>query len=246
LAKYSVLAVFAHPDDESAVGPLLAKYARLGHDVYLASLTTGQKGVRKHFGVPAGEELGAVRAGELRCAAQELGIHEPILRGFEDQGVSAPGALGPVVEAVRGAIERTRADVVITWGPDGITGHPDHRTASNATTMAVQEMGDGGPRKLYYVAYPASRLERAPEALRRGRRFYTVSDAFVTTEEDCREDAAAGLRALECHRSQWDPERMEQLKRMHEEAFEGRVFLRLALTQGAARGREGSILDGLE
>jgi hypothetical protein len=87
--RHKLVAVFAHPDDERIVGPLLARYAREGHDMYLVIATDGRKGVREHAGIPAGDSLAHVRAGEARCAARELGIHPPTLLGFEDAGLAS-------------------------------------------------------------------------------------------------------------------------------------------------------------
>ena len=74
--KPAILAVFAHPDDETTVSPLLARYAKAGHPVYLATITSGQKGVRPHAGIAAGDQLGAAREKELRYAASALGVRE--------------------------------------------------------------------------------------------------------------------------------------------------------------------------
>ncbi len=74
----TILAVFAHPDDEISVGAVLAKYAAEGHDVYLVTATSGQAGAG-NTDIPAGPRLGAAREKEVRCSAGKLGIHEPIL-----------------------------------------------------------------------------------------------------------------------------------------------------------------------
>jgi LmbE family N-acetylglucosaminyl deacetylase len=249
LAKYSILAVFAHPDDEMSVSAMLAKYAHEGHDVYLASVTSGQKGVRAHFGMLAGDELGAVREAELRCAARQLGIHEPFLLGYQDQGISSAQVADEIAGRVRELFEQTRPDVVITWGPDGVTGHVDHGATGAIVTLAFQQQGllHHKPRKLYYLALPESRMLAVPEPVRRKRPLYTVSDRFVTTVVDCREFVEQGLKAIECHRSQFSPERMEQFKEMTSRVFSDRVSLRLALsTVSYANGREDSILAGLD
>ncbi len=249
MPKHSILAVFAHPDDEMGVSALLAKYAREGHDVYLASVTSGQKGVRAHFGMPAGNELGAVREGELRCAARQLGIHEPFLLGYQDQGISSTHMVDEIAGRVRELFEQTLADVVITWGPDGITGHVDHGATGGIVTLAFQQQGllHHKPRKLYYLVLPESRILEVPAPLRRGRPLHTVSDPFITTEVDCREFLEPGLRAIECHRSQFAPERMKQFKEMNSRVFRDRISLRLALsTVPPPTGREDSILTGLE
>jgi LmbE family N-acetylglucosaminyl deacetylase len=250
VAKYSVLAVLAHPDDETSAGPLLARCAAEGHDVHLVSITSGQKGFRPHFNMPAGDGLGAVREGELKCAAVALGIHEPYLLGFEDQGISTHAVAEQVAARLREIIAEVKADVLVTWGPDGITGHADHRMASNITEVvfAQQSRLTHKPRKLYFVVFPESRFATGPGSLRRGREFLTVSDDFITTEIDCREYLAPALKAIQCHRSQWLPERMLEVHEMYKRIFDGRVFLRLALSRLPARngGRETSIFEGLD
>jgi len=80
----TILAVFAHPDDEAFVGPLLAHYARQGVRVHLAIVTEAGKGPSPRTGVPAGPELARLRAEEARCSCRELGIEAPSLLGFKD------------------------------------------------------------------------------------------------------------------------------------------------------------------
>jgi LmbE family N-acetylglucosaminyl deacetylase len=81
----TLLAVFAHPDDEAIAGPLLAKYAtEKGTRVVLAVVTNGDKGVTPFAGIPAGEALAAGRAKEAACSARELGIEPPVLFGLPD------------------------------------------------------------------------------------------------------------------------------------------------------------------
>jgi len=68
----TVLAVFAHPDDEFMVAPILSKFAREGHKIHLAIASDGRYGVAEHAGIPAGDSLAAVRADEIRCSAKTL------------------------------------------------------------------------------------------------------------------------------------------------------------------------------
>ena len=84
-ARRTLLAVFAHPDDESTVSPVLAKYPGRGVTVYLAIATDGRLGVTQHAGIAAGDSLAAVRWNRLKCAAEKLDI--PALEShsaFED------------------------------------------------------------------------------------------------------------------------------------------------------------------
>ncbi len=64
LKSKTILAIFAHPDDETTVSPLLAKYAAEGAKVYIAVATDGRLGVTEHAQIPAGDSLASVRAGE--------------------------------------------------------------------------------------------------------------------------------------------------------------------------------------
>ena len=68
-----ILAVFAHPDDEQTVGPVLAKYAAEGAKVYLMTATDGRYGTAGHAHIPAGDSLVAARTLEIKCAAERLG-----------------------------------------------------------------------------------------------------------------------------------------------------------------------------
>ena len=85
----TLVAVFAHPDDESFVSPVLARYAREGVRVYLVIATDGSQGVASHAGIPAGDSLAAIRVREARCSARELGLQEPIMLGLPDAGLAA-------------------------------------------------------------------------------------------------------------------------------------------------------------
>jgi LmbE family N-acetylglucosaminyl deacetylase len=241
-----ILCVFAHPDDETSVGPLLARYAQEGRLVYLACITSGQKGTA-HTRIPAGRRLGAVREREMRCACKALGIHEPFLLGFEDQGISRQPAMDQILARLRQIVNQVKPAAIITLGPDGLTGHPDHRAVSNLTTQVFEQRRflRWKPRKLYYVAWP--------ESLFRGRTLpFTgippgvVADAFITTEVDCRAGLAAARRALGCHATQFPPERAQMIHRFSEKNLGGRVFLRLALSDlPCPAARERDIFEGL-
>src|SRR5258706_4404438 len=80
----TILAVFAHPDDEAFVGPLLAHYARQGVRVHLAIVTEAGKGPPPRTGVPAGPEVARLRAEGARCSRRELGLEAPRLLGFKE------------------------------------------------------------------------------------------------------------------------------------------------------------------
>ena len=85
----ALLAVFAHPDDESfGTGGTLAKYATNGTRVVLACATRGEVGEIGDPALARREILGAAREAELRCAARRLGVHEIRFLGYRDSGMA--------------------------------------------------------------------------------------------------------------------------------------------------------------
>src|SRR5437868_9031723 len=132
-----LLAVFAHPDDEVFAGPTLTRYGREGVRVYLAIATKGEKGANEFAKIPAGEPLAAARRAEATCACQQLGIEAPIFFNLNDGELGAitnPLAknIHAVADNVQKLIGELHPQVIVTWGPDGGYGHPDHRLVSDA------------------------------------------------------------------------------------------------------------------
>ena len=78
-----IMAIFAHPDDETTIGPVLAKYAK-DYEVYLVVATDGSFGVTDHSGIPAGDSLVNIRIKETECACEKLGINPPHFLGAQD------------------------------------------------------------------------------------------------------------------------------------------------------------------
>jgi LmbE family N-acetylglucosaminyl deacetylase len=157
-AAPTLLAIFAHPDDEQVVSPMLARYAREGVRVHVAYATGGQTGVREHAGIPAGEALATARAEEARCACEKLGIRPPILLGLEDGELHTGANQVTLRKEVSRLLTELGPEAVVTWGPDGVTGHSDHRMVSSIVSELIQQGDpDRGP-KLFYVGLPAERL----------------------------------------------------------------------------------------
>jgi len=157
-AAKTLVAVWAHADDEAAAGPVLARYAREGVQVYVIIVSDGAQG-GAHTSIPRGPELARVRADEARCASTALGIHAPILLGFPDAQLGSymedRGRLFQVTARVQAELERLRPDALITWGPEGGTGHPDHRLVSSIVTELVRAGAPGAPERLFYGSLPA-------------------------------------------------------------------------------------------
>lgn len=203
--------IFAHPDDES-FGPsgTVAKYRGSGIPTDLICATRGEAGSR--LDVPEDMETGKAREAELRTAAAIIGIRDLYFLDFTD-GQLDRISLSEIKEKIFAIMKKVLPEVVITFGPDGISGHPDHVAVGQAATMAFHQLGekDKGPRKLYYVTIPESAL---PDAETMGIR--TRPDREVTTIIDIRDFWDLKKRAIAAHRTQQDArdfiEMLDQIK----------------------------------
>jgi len=137
-----LLLIFAHPDDESfALGGTIAKAAAEGVEVWLAVATRGEAG--KTAGVCTEGQLAAVRERELRQAAGILGIAQVRFLDYLDKEVAGAPPL-EMLEKLVSLIREFRPQVIITFGPDGASGHRDHRAIHYWTKSAVYMAGQYG------------------------------------------------------------------------------------------------------
>lgn len=149
----TLLAIYAHPDDEAfGTGGTLARMSAEGRRVVLVCATRGEAGEISNPELATPETLGAVREGELRCAAKALGIAEVISLGYRDSGMAGtaenddPRAFcqqraDVVVRQLVEIIRRERPGAVITFDPSGGYGHPDHIAIHHHATAAVSAAG---------------------------------------------------------------------------------------------------------
>lgn len=224
-----ILAVFAHPDDEVVVAPVLARLAREGASVSVVYATSGDQGTGVS-GLDAGDALAALREGEARCAARELGIAEPTFLRLGDAtlGVRAHDADSPAerfIAGLRKAIEAHQPDLVLTWGPDGGYGHADHRIVSALTTEVVQAMGEGRPQLLY----PGIRAGTLPDRPEMASWAVTAPELLPIAEPYQPGDREAAHRGVGCHQSQFDAETRAGLVPLFDATiWQGAVHLRPA------------------
>lgn len=186
--EHSLLAVFAHPDDEAfGTGGTLARYASEGVATTLVCATRGEVGEIAEGTGATPETLGQVRENELRCAAETMGVREVIFLGYRDSGMSGtpenqnPQAFinAPAEEVMRqlvSIIRRVRPEVIVTFEPHGGYGHPDHIAIHNYTVAAFHAAAD--PRqypelgavwqaaRLYYTAIPRSFFRRMVDEMK--------------------------------------------------------------------------------
>jgi LmbE family N-acetylglucosaminyl deacetylase len=225
-----LLAVFAHPDDEVFAGPTLTRYSREGVHVYLAIATKGEKGTNDFAKIPAGEPLAAARRTEATCACQQLGIEAPILFNLNDGelgGITNPLAknIHAVADNVQKLIGELHPQVIVTWGPDGGYGHPDHRLVSDAVTQVVQSQNSG--IKLYYPGLTPAQSKPLNTIWPATLQFHTVDPAHLrVTVSYTPKDFENFKRAFECHKSQYTSETFQALEKAMDEGWHGSVSFR--------------------
>ena len=268
-----LMAVLAHPDDEAlGMGGTLAKYAAEGVETFLITATRGESGsYRGHrAGVehPGALALGQIREAELRAAASVLGVREVSLLDYRDRDLDRANP-GEVVARIVSHVRRVRPDVVVTFGPDGAYGHPDHIAISQFTTTALlvaatdlvfaaNDDTTWSPhvvQKLYYIAWPKSTWAAYQNALATAvsrvdgveRQAMPWPDWAITTVIDTGAFWRTVWRAVTCHDSQVAGyERLKDLSPDDHEALWGaQSFYRVLSTVNGGRTRETDLFDGI-
>ena len=219
-----IIAVFAHPDDERVIGPLLSRLAREGRETHLVIATDGSKGVRDFAHIPAGAELAAARIKEANCAANRLGVRKLHLLGLPDGGLASFDVLGKLRSGLVAIIDSLKPAAIITFGPEGGTGHPDHRLVGDVVTQIVQDDARYANVDLLYASLPTERLRTAPPA---EPTVNGVAEALLTVRVPFEErDLVAGREEFACHRTQYSPAEMDAVNRYLAHAWNGNVWLR--------------------
>jgi LmbE family N-acetylglucosaminyl deacetylase len=203
----TILAVFAHPDDESTISPILAKYIREGAKVHLVIVTDGRYGTNDFHDHEAGETLVATRKEEMKCAANKLGAELTHL-DYHDQLRAAEGYDGHVpyarsiIKELYGIVEKLEPDVLITWGPDGGSTHMDHRLIGASVTQVFLSKKWEKPMSLFYYGTPSDNIEDSESKILRGQSSTYLRTKISYTQQDL--DKA--FNSYKCHYSQINPE----------------------------------------
>lgn len=150
----TIFGVWAHPDDEAYLaGGIMAMAVVAGRRVACMTATRGEAGESADPRRWPPEQLGTIREAELASTLALLGVTEHEWLDLPDGGLAEVEAHG-AVERVVAALERVRPDTVLTFGPDGMTGHPDHRTVSAWTAEAFDAAAPAGARLLVATKTP--------------------------------------------------------------------------------------------
>ena len=154
----TILGVWAHPDDEAYLsGGLMALARDNGQRVVCVTATRGERGTPDPVAWPP-ERLAEERTRELAGCLSILGVEEHHWLGYRDGGCAGADH-DPAVARLADLIGDVRPDTVLTFGPDGMTGHADHRTVSAWTGAAFDRAAPPGSR-LLHAAVTEQRIVR--------------------------------------------------------------------------------------
>lgn len=190
-----LLAIFPHPDDETlGLGGTLARYRAEGIGTYLLCATHGERGWNgPEDENPGFEMMARIREAELGCAAGHLGLTEVWLLDYIDGEVEQANP-AEIIGQITSLIRRVRPQVVVTFGPDGSYGHPDH--------IALAQFSAGA---LLTAADPAYRdpEERSPH---RVSKYYQLVDSkrFVAAVQDAIGTISMEVDGVERRHFGWD------------------------------------------
>ena len=263
-----LLAVFAHPDDESmGMGGTLAKYAAQGVETYLVCASRGERG---WFGNeernPGLEALGALREKELENAVRELGMKGLYFLDYVDGEVDRANP-AEAIRKIATHIRRIMPQVVVTFPPDGNYGHPDHIAVGQFSSAAIICAADSGYQdpenfaphrvsKLYYMVDSEDFINLVAPFV--GDMSFPVDDQLrgevpwkewmITTRIEMAEHCHAAWRAIQCHPSQLAT--LGLLAEMHEDAgtavlaMQGTFYRVFSLVNGG-RQIETDLFEGV-
>ena len=265
--KLKLMAVLAHPDDESlGNGGMLAKYAAEGIEIHLVVATRGERGwPSKESEYPGLETLGKLREAEVCAAAEVLGLQGVYFLDYIDGDLDQAHPAEAIAK-IAGHLRRIRPDVVVTFGPFGGYGHPDHIAISQFTTAAIVEAAsphslyasDLAPHsvsKLYYMAETAevfavyqSVFGQLVMHIDNARRGLVPWPAWsVTTRIDTSHYWRTVARAISCHRTQLPAyhvlERLELEQR--ETLWGSQTYYRVFSRVNGGRQLEEDLFEGL-
>jgi len=202
----TVLGVWAHPDDETYLSAALMRRAvTAGAHVVLICATRGELGSDDPQMDP--NRLGARREQELRAAMAELGVHDVWVLGHPDGGCAEVDEVD-AAHSLTITMRALQPDLIVTFGPDGITNHPDHQAVSRWTTLAWLAAGGEGAHRLLYATMTHEFVERhrreyseVPLTIE-GPPTWTADDEIALRIEPDADERARKRAALNSHASQ--------------------------------------------
>ncbi len=194
MEQKSLLAAFAHPDDESfGTAGVFRRYKDAGVHTALICATKGEEGEISDPALATKETLGAVREGELREAAGIMGVDDLVFLGYHD-GQLAAAAIDEAVGKIVREIRRLKPQVVVTFAANGGYGHVDHMAIYRLTRDAFHKAADPDcypeqlaegldpykPQKLYATGFPRAAMSTMRALAQSAGQTFTPGGAAAT------------------------------------------------------------------
>lgn len=266
-SSLKLMCILAHPDDESlALGGTLAKYAAEGIEISLVVATRGERGwFGKRDEYPGEQALGAIREQEVREASRALGVSRLDFLDYIDGDLDQADEREVILKLVR-LLRQIRPDVVLTFGPEGLYGHPDHIAISQFTTSAVMCAADANysyareltphrVAKLYYRVSPRKWFthympifgEFIMHIDGQERRACSWEQWAITTRIDTQAYWQRTWRAVRCHQTQIPGNATLQAisEHTHQQLWGTQEYYRVFSLVNGGRKEEHDLFEGL-
>jgi LmbE family N-acetylglucosaminyl deacetylase len=207
--KKTLLAVFPHPDDESAIAEVLMKYAEMGYNVQLIIATDGKDGTRVTK-IPAGDSLGNLRQEETRCACKIMGIAEPIFLGIErlDTKIGTGKYFQEhkkLLQLLKEKISIIDPDFILTFGHDGDSHHAEHIVTGASVTELLLREGWVEKYPLYYLAWSKDQAMGFIEELGYvNEQYFNIKIEYTQAQEN------KALEIMPCYVTQYTREELKE------------------------------------
>ena len=234
--KKTLLAIFPHPDDESAIAEVLIKYAELGYNVQLIIATDGKEGTRVTK-IPAGDSLGTIRKEETRCACKIMGISEPIFLGIDrlDTKIGTGNYFKEhkkFLDLLKEEIAIINPDFMLTFGPDGDSHHAEHIVTGAAVTELLLREDWVEKYPLYYLAWSKDQASGLIEELGYVNHQYFNVQISYTQEQETK-----ALEIMPCYVTQYTPDELrEDRERKLKDKNHTIYFRKFAVKKGMQQG----------
>jgi len=235
----ALLAVFAHPDDETfRCGGTLALLAQRGVRVQVLTATRGQAGSRGDPPLCTPEELPTVREKELRSACAALGLLPPILLDYQD-GKLPESDPERIISEILAVVRELRPQIMLTFGTEGLSGHPDHIAIGCAAAKAFRRAEDVSA--IYTLAVPRSLAETLGM-----KQIRTVPDENITLAVDVSSVWEAKISAIRSHRTQMGESPILIAPEAKQRLFLGTEHFCLSSSRLTSDGKITNLLEWLE
>ena len=204
-----ILVIFAHPDDETSIGAMMARYARTHEIVYIVA-TDGRNGKKLLRTLPE-DSIAKIRKRECECSCEKLGIKPAVQLGFPDGLGMRTNIMEffkitkSIKEILKTKIAEVNPDLIITFGPEGDSGHGDHRIIGDITTEIILREGWAERYPLYYYGWTKKQAAKfgVEELNYIDEKYFNVSVSFD------QEDENKYFESIRCYKSQYTHEELE-------------------------------------